>query len=108
MAQKRSTTTKSKAKTRKTQKKRTKKGKVYIAPYKLIILCAAVIALCMGLLVVSTAVNQRAFDKEQKQRIEQQREEEDGAGPAKALAHLGDHCDECHERRLLTGYQGCS
>ena len=76
MAQKRSTTTKSKAKTRKTQKKRTKKGKVYIAPYKLIILCAAVIALCMGLLVVSTAVNQRAFDKEQKQRIEQQREEE--------------------------------
>ena len=73
MAQKRSTTSKSK---RKTQKKRTKKGKVYIAPYKLIILCAAVIALCMGLLVVSTAVNQRAFDKEQKQRIEQQREEE--------------------------------
>lgn len=76
MPQKRSGTTKSKTKTRKTQKKRTKKGKVYIAPYKLIILCAAVIALCMGLLVVSTAVNQRAFDKEQRQRIEQQREEE--------------------------------
>lgn len=76
MPQKRSGTTKSKTKTRKTQKKRTKKGKVYIAPYKLIILCAAVIALCMGLLVVSTAVNQRAFEKEQRQRIEQQREKE--------------------------------
>ncbi len=49
MAQKRASKAKTTTKSRRTQKKRTKKGKVYIAPYKIIILCAAIIAICMGL-----------------------------------------------------------
>lgn len=61
----RKTTVKSKSKSRKSHKKHTQKGKVYIAPYKIIILCAAIIALSMGLLVVSTAVNQMAYDREE-------------------------------------------
>lgn len=75
MAQKRTSRTKTTAKSRRTQKKRTKKGKVYIAPYKIIILCAAIIAICMGLLVVTTAMNQRDWDKQQTFLEEQKKEE---------------------------------
>ena len=73
MAQRKSST-KGKAKKR---KQRTKKGKVYINPYKIVILCAAVIALCMGLLVVSTAINQKhQAEVENQIKIEKQLEEE--------------------------------
>ena len=75
MAQKRTSRTKTTAKSRRTQKKRTKKGEVYIAPYKIIILCAAIIAICMGLLVVTTALNQRDWNKQQTF-IEEQKKEE--------------------------------
>ncbi len=76
MAQKRASKGKTTTKSRRTQKKRTKKGKVYIAPYKIIILCAAIIAICMGLLVVSTAINQRAWDKQQTFLAEQKKQED--------------------------------
>ncbi len=75
MAQKRTSKAKTTTKSRRTQKKRTKKGKVYIAPYKIIILCAAIIAICMGLLVVSTALNQRDWNKQQTFLEEQKKEE---------------------------------
>lgn len=76
MAQRRASKSKTTAKSRRTQKKRTKKGKVYIAPYKIIILCAAIIAICMGLLVVSTALNQRDWNKQQTFLEEERKEEE--------------------------------
>lgn len=94
MAQKRTTTKKS-TKSRRSQKKRTQKGKVYIAPYKIIILCAAIIAVCMGLLVVTTFVNQKEYDKQQtflteqenqKKQEEQKKAEEQRKAEEKRLA----------------------
>ena len=61
----------------KKRKQHTKKGKVYINPYKIVILCAAVIALCMGLLVVSTAISQKnQAELENQIKIEKQLEED--------------------------------
>ena len=57
MAQKRKNTT-SKRKTI-----RTPKPKVYIAPYKIIILCTAIIAICMGLLITTTLLSKPKNNK---------------------------------------------
>ena len=60
MAQKRTsrsnskTNTKSNTKKRKSTRTRSKKPKVYIPAYKAIILCCAIITVCMGLLLITT------------------------------------------------------
>ena len=57
MTQKRKTTT-SKRKT-----KRTPKPKVYIAPYKIIVLCAVIIAICIGLLITTSLLSKPKNNK---------------------------------------------
>ena len=51
MPQKKST---KKTTTRKKTTRKTKKGKVYIPAYKIIILCVAIITICMALLLATT------------------------------------------------------
>lgn len=83
MPQKKSTTTSKKT----TKKRRTKKPKVYIPAYKIIILCASIITICMALLLVTTVkspesseISQR-FEEEKK--TEQVKEPENKSEPKK-------------------------
>ena len=84
MPQKKSSTTSKKA----TKKRRTKKPKVYIPAYKIIILCASIITVCMALLLVTTVkspesakISQRYEDKS---KIEQVKEPENIKSEKKA------------------------
>ena len=70
MPQKKSTTTSKKT----TKKRRTKKPKVYIPAYKIIILCASIITICMALLLVTTVKSPES--SEISQRFEEEKKTE--------------------------------
>lgn len=53
----------SKGKKRKTSKPKLKKPKVYISSYKVILVCAAVIVFCMGLLFVTNSISKTTDSK---------------------------------------------